>query len=579
MSNKYYQQELSHLRDTAQEFARAYPALAPMLGGTSQDPDVERLLEGTAFLTGLMREKLEDEFPELIHGLMRMTFPHYLRPLPSATIMAFTPKPNLMETMLVPKGTALASTPVDGVKCLFRTSQDLKVYPVSLNRVQLRQPSGAPATLVLGFTSPLSLDSLELDSLRLHFTGSYSEAANIHSVILRHTLSVEISSRSGGTPLQLRPGCIKPCGFEEDSGLIPYPGQAFPGYRILQEYFILPEKFLFAEITGLDAWTDRGTGNDFEIAIQLDRAGIEPLEPFRISKDNIALFAVPAVNLFPHEAQPIILDHTKTEYRIMPAEGVTNTHQIFSVDKVTGITRGSVEKREFLPFEHFKTAGRSTPAYNLNLRQPLTRPFPEMTLAVAYPPDEKPPQEEILSLDISCTNGLLPESLRLGDISQPTDTSPLLMDFKNIRQPTPPVQPPLGGNLLWRFLSHLTVNLLSLADGPNLKELLRLYVFPDGRDRAAILANLKRIDGIMDLEATESDILYRGSMIRGHELEITIHPDHFPCTGDQYLFGSILDHFFAGYCSINSYTRLTFRDALKKDRISWPPRMGDRPLL
>lgn len=82
MFNKYYQQELSNLKELGVEFAEAHPALAPMLSGSSSDPDVERLLEGVAFLTAQIREKLDDEFPEIIHELIQLIWPHYLRPVP-----------------------------------------------------------------------------------------------------------------------------------------------------------------------------------------------------------------------------------------------------------------------------------------------------------------------------------------------------------------------------------------------------------------------------------------------------------------------------------------------------------------
>lgn len=114
MAQKYYQEELQRLRELAVEFAQAHPALAPMLSGASQDPDVERLLEGTAFMTGMLREKLDDDFPEIIQGLMQLTFPHYLQSIPAATMMTFTPNPNLMQSFNIPSGSAIDSIPVRG---------------------------------------------------------------------------------------------------------------------------------------------------------------------------------------------------------------------------------------------------------------------------------------------------------------------------------------------------------------------------------------------------------------------------------------------------------------------------------
>ena len=90
-----------------------------MLSGPSADPDVERLLEGVAFLTAMLRQKLDDEFPEIIHELVHLIWPHYLRPVPSATIMAFAPKPSLKQSLKIPAGVHVASVPVDGTPCLF----------------------------------------------------------------------------------------------------------------------------------------------------------------------------------------------------------------------------------------------------------------------------------------------------------------------------------------------------------------------------------------------------------------------------------------------------------------------------
>ena len=65
--NHYYQSELTALRHLGKRFAERSPALAPFLGQAGRDPDVERLLEGFAFLTGRLRQKLDDEIEDTIH--------------------------------------------------------------------------------------------------------------------------------------------------------------------------------------------------------------------------------------------------------------------------------------------------------------------------------------------------------------------------------------------------------------------------------------------------------------------------------------------------------------------------------
>ena len=71
-------------------------------------------------------------------------------------------------------------------------------------------------------------------------------------------------------PIRLGPDCIRPVGFAADEGLLPYAPRSFLGYRLLQEYFAFPEKFLFVDVTGLDAAAKAGFGEELEILIFLD---------------------------------------------------------------------------------------------------------------------------------------------------------------------------------------------------------------------------------------------------------------------------------------------------------------------
>src|SRR5690554_4008818 len=137
--NRFYRDELSFLRLQGREFAEAHPQLTRFLSEQSTDPDVERLLEGFAFLTGKLREKVEDEFPELTHSLLNMLWPNYLRPVPSCTIMRFDPQLHAIrerqtvercpEIKTRPLGERMPITP-----CRVRTSRAGGVLPVVVSR-------------------------------------------------------------------------------------------------------------------------------------------------------------------------------------------------------------------------------------------------------------------------------------------------------------------------------------------------------------------------------------------------------------------------------------------------------------
>lgn len=577
MLHRYFQQELDRLKELGQAFSRAHPAVAPMLSGPSADPDVERLLEGVAFLTALLREKLDDEFPEIVHELVQLIWPHYLRPVPSAAIMAFTPKPTLKKSITVPAGAQIASVPVDGTRCLFRTCFETVVHPLTVLDAAYAAPAGQPpaVSVRLRLSGP-ALSEWQPGSLRFFLGGDYSAAADLFFLIRNHLQYVELVPSEKGRSRVLPPDCVKPVGFQENESLFPYPSNSFPAYRILQEYFILPSKFLFMDITGWDQWDSRGEGNDFTIRFVLNRP---PFSPGRLKDSAFVPGATPVVNVFSHEADPFRLDHRQTDYELRPSGSNPQHYQVYQVDRVAGFVQGSVKEKIYVPFELFSAKQDARPVYYTKLRRSAIGSGFNVLLSFAYPDTADSPEKEIVSVKVQCTNGSLPEGLQIGDIANPSSTSPEFVDFQNITLPTANVLPPIGSNLLWRFLSHLSLNYLTLSRAENLRTLLSLYVFTETRDKTTVIANQKRIAGIEDLEAGGANRVVAGIMMRGLDLRLKIRQDHFGGPGDLFLFGSILDYFFGNYASINTYTRMGIEETLRGDFYQWPARVGHHPLI
>lgn len=577
MLNRYFQQELDNLRELGAEFAKAHPALAPMLAGATTDPDVERLLEGVAFLTGLMREKIDDEFPEIIQSLMQIIFPHYLRPLPAATIVAFSPKPALKKTYTVPAGVSLASKPVDGTACTFRTCYPVEAHPLSMEAAYFQQQAGKPPTIQLFLSlSGSDLSKWQLKKLRFHLGKDYPTAATIYYMLMNFLERVTIAPMAGGEGIELGPAAVSPVGFEEDEAMIVYPPQSFPGYRLLQEYFILPSKFLFFDLEGFERWQNRGNGNRFKVVFEFREM---PFPPPRLSAENFVLFATPAVNLFAAEADPINLDHRHNHYRVRVSGSGKVPYQVYSVDKVTGYQQGKVKANNYKPFDLFHILSSEESTYHVGFRRSASGNSLDALLSFTYPRGGAMPAPEILSISTTCTNGELAEKLQLGDITEGTTDSPELLNFKNIRPPTSSVLPPLDRFLLWRLLSLYSLNYLSLAKTDNIKALLKLYIFSESRDQASTYANTRRVDGISDLEVKSADRLVAGYMMRGQEITLKVLADHFASDGDYFLFGSVLDRFFGSYASLNSFTSFMVQEVLKGDTCRWPTRLGDRPLI
>ena len=139
MKTESYQSELQALKENAREFAKKYPALAPHLAGSSNDPDVERILQGTAYLSAGIQERLDTDFPEFAQSILRLVAPDYLKEIPATTVIEFKPRNILNNAVTISKASKLDSQKVQGTSCRFQTCNDVVVHPLTINAVELNQ--------------------------------------------------------------------------------------------------------------------------------------------------------------------------------------------------------------------------------------------------------------------------------------------------------------------------------------------------------------------------------------------------------------------------------------------------------
>lgn len=576
MFNKYYQDELQFLRELGEEFARAHPAAAHYLSGPGRDPDVERLLEGVAFLTARVRQKLDDEFPELTHGLMSLLWPHYLRPVPSMTILEFAPVMQaLRQSQVVGRGTEVHSVPVEGTPCRFRTCYNLALHPLSLEEVAVETRTSGLSSLRLGFRlwNQAKVESLRLDRLRLFLHGDAAGTYALYLHLLRHVEEVRLTAAGGRADEAFRTAAVAPVGFDEDQALLPYPPASFPGYRHLQEYFALPEKFLFVDLVGLEALRGLPVEDRFRVEVRFDRQLPPTLRPTR---EEVRLYCTPIVNLFPHETDPIRVDRSQTEYRLRPVGKDPLHFEIYDIDRVVCYAGDTGEEREIPSFYSFQhVAGGGQQYYYARQRSSVVDDRLDTYLSFVDARGEAAlPGAETVACRLTCTNRRLAEALRAGDVNVATDSTPAFVHFRNLTVPTPSVAPPMGGDLHWRLISHLSLNYLSLVSAEALRGVLELYNFQALRDPRAARANARRMEGIHAVRSEPSETLVRGCLMRGNAVTLEVLEDHFADEGDLFLFATILNEFLGLSATLNSFTQLSVRGIQRGEVISWPCRIG-----
>ena len=573
MLNRYYEQELTYLRKLGVEFAQNNPALAPLLGtDRASDPDVERLLEGVAFMTGLIRQRLDDDFPEFIQNLAQLLFPHFLQPLPCMTVMQYEPRMLLEKALEIPAGTEFGSAPIDGQRTVFRASFPVTLEPVELVSAQWEGGDTSGRALRLRFRNTAAAPrAWQGDSLRFFLGDAHADASRLFLLLMRYVSQVQIGADKGPVTV-LPPSSITPAGFKPGLDLLPWPSSAHPAWRILHEYFALPEKLLFIDVNGFSQWPERHGSAEFSVLFKFERV---PDWAPNVGASSFVMNATPAVNLLRADAHPIHVDHRLPDYKIHPVSKTNRQiERIFSIDQVRARTsRGN--EQIYHPFSAFKGEGTS---YNVRIRPSALGRDYEHHLSLPYAPNDEP-QPLTLSVRLTCTHGSLPEGLRLGDINAPTDNSPARVGFRNINSVTPYSPPSFDSKLLWRVLSHLNANHLSMASGDQLKDLLSLYVPSQQTNGQRHAAASRSIAAIEDIQIKPARRMVRGVPVQGTEVFIRCQGDHFPGKGSLFLFGSVLDELLAGTVAMNTYSALTIEDTANGENLTWPAKIGRFRLL
>jgi type VI secretion system protein ImpG len=623
---RYYNRELQHLRELGGEFAREFPKVAGRLAldeFACADPYVERLLEGFAFLTARVQLKLDSEFPRFTQNVLETVYPHLLCPTPSMAVVQFQPDPSegsLAGGFAVPRGTQLRSLlgKDEQTACLYRTAHDVTLWPLEITEARyhardlgsLSPPNGLPAGIKAAVrfrvrcTGAVSLDKIAIEDLIVHLRGTGDVPPRLYAQLLGRTRAVAVRGTGGnaatakwhhvsGTSLVSR------VGFDDSEALLPATSRSFQGYRLLREYFVFPQRFLFVQFTGIGPALRATRDREADVLVFLSEESRE-LEN-ALDPANFALHCTPAINLFPKRADRIHVTDRAWEFHVIPDRTRTLDYEVFQVLSVAGYGASADLQTEFRPFyaanEGDVDSGRTGAYFAVN-RLPRAASAKEQRggRRSTYPGTETyislvdassaPYRSDLkqLAAETLCTNRDLPLQMPVGrgrtDFT--LETSAPVQAVRCVAGPTPPKHSSIEGETAWRLVGHLSLNYLSLADSDQvqgaaaLRDLLRLY--GDSSDPQF----QKQIDGVRSIASRPISRQVSGpgpiAFARGLQVTVALDDESFAGTG-IFLLGAVLDQFFAKYVSINSFTETVVHSAERGEVMRWPARTGRRHIL
>ena len=600
---QYYNRELTHIRHLTGEFAKANPKTAKhlrMSADNIEDPHISRLIESFAYLNANTQLKLDNDFSEINEALLNTLYPHYINPIPSMAIFQFKPAADLKENYFIPKGTLLATdTLKNHAGCSFQVSADTYIIPAVITQVRYENhcqhapshPYAKKAQACLKISLECSnpkaefKDILKNAPLRFNFRGQTHHSYALYELIHNDSMAVAIVKNEDSThPIHLSKECLSPVGFEEEQAILPFSKQTFAGYRLLAEFFCFPEKFLFFDLLNLDKYIEEGC-HHLDIYIYFKTANLEFERS--ISKNSLALNCNAMINLFEHEAEPMQFRLEQSEYPVVPDAYHSDSYETYNIQSVYAInTQG--EEKELSPFYSLHTSAH--PQHWIAHRQVRTTNDPVQSgsdIFLNFINTDKPDFNQhkwAFYVKTYCFNRNLPRLLPFGG-GQPflqfTDRSAPISRISCLVAPTSTLRPEIDGYKPWEFISQLNLNFLSLVHDEQgiqaFRSLLELHNIPESDDNHAM------IQGIISIStrriSTRSPDGRMNAFCTGTEITVEFDQDRF-AGNSIYLFASILERFFALYCSINSFTKMIATTKGKKKIIkSWQPRTGYKTLL
>ena len=598
----YYERELLYLRNQGRAFAQRYPKIAARLeltGHGSSDPHVQRMIESFAFLTARLQRSLDNEFPELPAAMLEVLYPQLVCPLPSMAIARFdvdAAQSRAAEGFTIPAQTQIFGNAFDAggeqLTCRFRTAYPVDLWPIGVGRAAFASPGefrfldempGIASVLCLRIESlgRQSFADVTPRRLRFHIAAPQTISGRLYELLFNNTIGVAGLAEGDAAPTAILPAnAVRSVGLNKDEGVLPYPPQAHLGYRLIQEYFSFPEKFLFFD---LDPLPPLGSGRSADLLFLLNAVPNRHLE---IGAESFALGCTPIVNLFTKTAEPITLDQTRLEYPLVPDNRFERSTEIHSILRVAATSPYADDSSDFQPFYSYnhKSVRTGQRAFWITRRQPAVRPdltgseilisFVDLNLQPTRPP------AQTIFVQTLATNRGLAEQMPAGtplEIEVDAPVSRILC----LGGPTRQLSPPMRGQTLWRLVSHLSLNHLSLRGGEvslaALREILRLYGHA-GDDSIE-----KQIVGIHALSSRPIVRRIGSEAWRGfcRGTEITLEFDETLYAGaNAFLLSAVLSQFLALHAATDSFTELVARSRQREEVWRrWPAQAGEKIVL
>lgn len=588
-----YNEELRYLREDGQQFAAAHPQVAHHLGMMADgvlDPFVERLLEGTAFLSARVQSRLNHEQPEFALQMLGRLAPYWYTPLPSIATIAMTPdltSPQWHANVTLARASKvlLHDASMHNRHATFTTARTLNIQPLVIEHAECAsappvhlpqlaasclQEGQAHIALRLSTQGVVSLAELDFAPLHLTLAGDIVHANQLLTTLLNDTSRIVLwAVGDDGKPVvrALSADALRQGGLSTQEALLPCATGELPGGRLLREYFAAPSRFFCLELHEINNFLRAASrAHTFEVVFVLRHRPLHLVG--QVSEQDFRLFATPVINLSRRRCSPVPVSGEHTEYPVIVDRLNPRAWEIHHLLSVNGLLTegGEIPFSPLSGHAGFDDAQRWA-GYSLRRRREFigrhdgaTAPLPQDSLFISLSPGSQGTDiDRVKALSIEAM--VCDRFLNPGQLQQPRfqlESALPVRQIETLRHPSRPQGVPDIAQA-WKLLQLLASNPLrhakpEVADCSALiRDWLSLFCLPQEASQYKRVTSLSHASIEHNFE--RSSLAGPIAWIRGVAATVDIRNSHHSDKG-AFLFARLLHHALAEYCELGQTLRM-----------------------
>lgn len=553
---QYYQNELEFLIEGGKTFAKQYPDLAKTLdfsAFSSNDPDIQRLIESVAFLNAKLQKRLDEQAPEISQQILNAIYPQFIAPIPSFTIMNFsylTKPTNALRK--IPRGAILTSNnKFNGNHYIFTTTMNVEIAPCSVQDILLIPSSEANLPFnIYNICNNAVLIRLEnlmnanYDNLTFYIHMVDNLAYDFYAAILELFPNKPTPIFENGVQI----GEIKGIGFDEDAALFPKSERENPAYNTLLEYNTFIKKFLFFKVT-----FTKQPEKEFVIPFNTKKE-------IYLKKDNLLLNCTPAINLFEKNSEPIVVNNKSINYLVSSDNDKKKNTDIYSVLSIQDTNTQQTATKYIPYFSSGHLLDNNTNNIFWSTNRTANKNLNQYETNISFFDTNLNMEQKIVYAKLLCFQNQANE-LVAAEEKWNIGNTPGNLQCINLEKPTLPIMPALSSRTQWRLISHLAINYFGFKNSENsldyIKELFAIYDFQNSKNKNA-LYSLKGLEYKVNMVSFERTIVPKATIVMvADETK----------SSQVFLLAHILGKFFANILDFNTKLGITLKK--ESDNTTW----------